>query len=109
MGEFVSPFMEQRSADLLSGQVHTIKGVQFKVVRTEPANGGGACVDTKLITTGPAVKVCVVLGCLGAPTKTCREKGCKRLVCVEHAFDIKEGSCLCPDHAPKKACKAGVF
>merc|ERR1712224_910911 len=98
--EFVRPFLEQRSADLLPGQIHVIQGARFKVVRAEPSTGAGACIDTQIVTTGPPVKVCGVEGCEGMPAKTCREKGCKLLVCVQHAADVKELSCLCPAHAP---------
>merc|ERR1711918_42756 len=94
--EYVCPFLEQRSKDMVTGQIHKINGVNFKVVGTEPPNGGGACIDTQIVTTGPPVKVCSVADCDATPAKTCRAKGCKLLVCLEHASEVEENLCLCP-------------
>jgi len=99
--EFVRPFLEQRSADLVVGQIHNLQGVRFKVVGTQPAAGGGPCIETQINTRGPPVKLCTVEGCEASIAKQCREKDCRRWVCMRHAASIVETSCLCPDHAPK--------
>ncbi|CAE8595270.1 unnamed protein product [Polarella glacialis] len=97
---FVYPFLEQQSSDLRPGQILTIQGLRFKVIKTEPAHGGGPCVATKLTTTGPPVKLCSIPNCESAIAKQCRNKDCKRWVCLVHSADVKETSCLCPAHAP---------
>merc|ERR1712151_1445845 len=71
--DFVRPFLEQRSSDLVQGQVHNA--------------------DTEIITKGLPVKGCSVAGCEEAPAKQCRERECRRLVCETHAAEVKEGSC----------------
>lgn len=98
--EFVGPYLEQHSADLVVGKVHEIRGAKFKVVRTEPSSGGGAHVDAEIITTGLPVQICSVGVCEAAPAAQCREKSCKCWVCSKHAVEIQELSCLCPAHAP---------
>lgn len=107
-GQYVVPFLEHRSADLVVGQVHTIGEAKFRVVSTAPSSGGGPCFETQVSTTGPPAKVCKVPGCEEPPAKKCRVKECKRFVCLRHAAEIKDLSCLCPEHAPKKGLFAGL-
>ena len=46
------------------------------------------------------MKECKEQGCISQPTKRCRV--CKVILCDEHAYDIRDESAHCGEHAEKK-------